>query len=606
MINKKDLNFKILNIDVSKKHFWIEKTESSVFLTLLGGKGLGAWLLLNKLEAGISPLDPKNILIFVTGPLTGTYAPTSSRFGVITKSPKTNAFLDSYCGGFFGQAIKYLGYDAIVILGSASDLTLIKIDTNGVDFVVANNMQTMTTFESDDYLKETLGNEWQWVIIGPAGERCSPLAGIFSKGRCAGRGGAGAVMGSKKIKAIAIKEQGFIQIAKPKEFMDDCKKAYRAIRMSSSVRKLNKEGTAQLVEPLTRMGGIGTNNFQSAYPELGKNLFPEELWKDLWIKSGSCFACPIACSKYFEQKLKKITRVVEGPDFETIFALGINCGIYDKHAIAKGNAICDEYGIDTISTGGIIAFLMELNQRGYLKSDFIKNLKLEWGSADAMLTLVKMIGEGKLSDLEKGVSNLSEKYPGSEDFAMHVKGMEFPAYHPWKAPGIGLAYAVSDRGACHLRGTPIAELLGFGFESKPEDEAEIVLIHQDLMSAMDCLIVCVFVQYGIGLDYLSKIVEACIGKDIGGSSGLELIGRRSWYLSKLFNIREGIEPHQDTLPKRCLQGDGNKPLDLEKMKQAYYKLMGYTTDGYPTLKTLKKLNLDLILDLKKTSIKIWE
>jgi len=603
-MSKKGFNEKILWIDLSKRSYHEEEIPASVSKLLMGGKGVGVWLLLNRLPVGVDPLSPENILLFTTGPLTGTFAPTSSRFAVITKSPKTGTFLDSYCGGCFGQAIRFMGYNVIALYGVASKLTIVKIDTGKVEFIGAEDISSKSTFETEDYLVNLLGKGWRRVVIGPAGERRNTLAGIFSDGRCAGRGGAGAVMGSKNVKALVLREKGAVCVAKPDAFMRACKMAYRSIRLSSAVRKLSREGTAQLVEPLSRMGGIGTKNFQSDLPEHPEALFPERWWDELWIKKGACFTCPIACGKYFKYKSAGVNRMVDGPDFETIFALGTNCGISNKKAIAKGNYLCDAYGIDTISVGGIIAFLMELYQRGYLKDGPVKALKPEWGSTEAMLSLIELIGEGRLPEIERGVKYISEQFPGSEDFAMHVKGMEFPAYHPRRAPGIGLAYAISDRGACHLRGAPIIELLGLTKDSKPDEEAELVLVHQDAMAVVDCLIVCAFVQYGIGLDYLSRLVEACTGIDFRGPHGLEIVGRRAWDLTRLFNLREGISPEQDTLPKRCLLGNEDQPLDLVRMKKEYYRLLGWSESGYPTRHTLRKLGLDSILELDKIRVKM--
>lgn len=606
-MSNKGFTGKVLWIDLSNKRYWEEEIPERLYELLIGGKGLGAWLLLNNLPVGTPPLSAENILMFMTGPLTGTFAPTSSRFAVITKSPKTGTFLDSYCGGFFGQAIKFMGYDGIILCKTSSKLVVVVIDKGKVDFLDGEDLKGATTFETDDYLRNLLGKDWRWVVIGPAGERKSPLAGVFSEGRCAGRGGAGAVMGSKNVKAIAIKNKGCVEVAKPVEFIRACKEAYRSIRMSSAVRKLNREGTPKMVEPLSRMGGIGTNNFQSDTPKFPEVIFPEKWWSEIWVKNGACFACPIGCSKYFEYKSGGVSRLVDGPDFETIFAIGTNCGIYDKGTIARCSAMCDEYGIDTISVGGIIAFLMELNQRGFLgKNNIIGNLKPEWGSERDVLLLIKQIGEGGLTDIEKGVKYLSEIFPGSESFAMHVKGMEFPAYHPWKAPGVGLAYAVSDRGACHLRGAPVMELLGLETSGKPEEEAELVVMCQDSMAAMDCLIVCVFVQYGIGLDHLSRIIEACMGFDLRGAEGLEIIGRRAWVLSKLFNIREGIGSEQDVLPDRCLIRNDKGELNLEDMKRFYYRFLGFTENGYPKKQLLEKLGLDSIIEYSKIGIEILD
>jgi len=593
----KSFTGKILWIDLSLQRHWEKELPENVKRLLMGGKGVGAWLLLDRLPKRVDPLAPENIVLFLTGPLTGAFAPTSSRFAVVTKSPKTGTFLDSYCGGRFGHAIKLSGYLGIGLVGCAKRPTLLQVSEDDVSFVDAGDLWGTTTFETDERLKDSFGEGWRWVTIGPAGERESPLAGVFSEGRTAGRGGAGAVLGSKNVKALMVKEEGAVSVENPKDFMETCRKAYRDLRLSSQIRKLSQEGTAKIIEALVRNGGIGTKNFQKASPE-NSDLFPEKWWKDVWVRNGACFACPIACSKYFHYA----GRLVEGPEFETMFALGSNCGISDRRAIAQGNFLCNSYGIDTISAGGTIAFLMELSEKGFLNKGALSGLKATWGSSEDMLSLVDQIGKGELPELEKGVRHLATLFPGSEEFAMHVKGMEFPAYPPRKAPGIGLAYAISDRGACHVRGAPIAELLGLVGETSPEGEAELVVLQQDTMATMDCLILCIFALQGIGLERLSQLVEISTGLDFGGPRGLELVGRRAWTLSRLFNLREGIPPASDTLPLRCLAEQEGGPLLLDEMKRAYYCALGWSEEGYPTQGTIQQLGLGSILDFERLGI----
>lgn len=588
-VNAPPLPRTVLWIDASNRSWQLQEIPVNVTQLLLGGKGIGAWLLLHHLPPNVAPCDPENVFLLLGGPLTGTRAPSSSRFAIVTKSPRTGTFLDSYCGGRLGFALRLSGLLGIGIIGRADSPLIVRFDGGNVSFEEASSLWGKSTYETEDLLEASTDETWQVLTIGPAGERRSPLAGVFSHGRCAGRGGAGAVLGSKNVKAILIKEEGSIPIARPEAFRTYCDKAYRDLRLSSEIRKLGREGTTKIMEALMRNGGIGTRNFQLDSP--GEvPLLPQDWWDDVWERSNACFGCSIGCGKYFLVK----ERLVDGPDFETIFALGTNCGIADRKAIAQGNFLCDAYGIDTISTGGIVAFLMELTERGFLDRDEDAHLRATWGSSRDLLDLIERLGKGELHDVEGGVRDLSARFPGSEEFAMHVKGLEFPAYDPRKAPGIGLAYAVSDRGACHLRGAPIAELLGMTGSPSPAEEAEIVVAHQDELAALDCLIVCAFVNQGTTLDRLAQLVSSCTGFDIANARALEHVGRRAWNLSRLLNLREGVNASSDVLPRRCLNHHDSARF-FDEMKQAYYALLGWNDNGEPSGATLKELSLDTLL-----------
>jgi len=592
---------KILKVDLSSGSCWTEKLDEKVMRLLLGGKGLGAWILYNEMAPHTDPLSPETPLIFVVGPLTGTTAPSAGRFGVLTKSPATGAFLDSYCGGFFAQTMKYAGYDAIVIRGAAREPKILIIDDEKVRIEDGTGVWGKTVMEATKTLKITYGEGFQTVVIGPAGERAAPIAGIFSDQRTAGRGGAGAVMGSKKLKGIAIRGTGRVEVADPHEFEEAVWIAHRMLRMSSQIKRLMTEGTANILELVNVAGALPTRNFQSGQFEENEKLWGEAWSREYWKRSIACHGCPIACSKVAYSKTRDIA--VDGPDYETIFAVGTNCGVSDKEAIIYANYLCDLYGIDTISVGGIIAFVMELYQRGMISAEELDGIKAEWGNGDALVQLTEKIakGEGIGELLQKGVREISKNFPGSEGFAMQVKGLEMPGYLPRAAKGIGLSYAISERGACHLRGSPLIEILGGADPLTVDGKAALFKTTQLDVAVIDAAILCYFVKFGITLKEVYQMINPCTGFGYESPRELHKVGERITTLARLFNTREGFSSKDDVLPKRSL----SEPLpsgpakghvvELDELRSEYYKLMGWDEKGVPTEETLVRLGLREIL-----------
>jgi aldehyde:ferredoxin oxidoreductase len=591
----------VLRVNLTKRSWSTERLDPQMAKLLLGGKGIGAYYLYKESVPHADPLGPENPFIFVVGPLTGTSAPTAGRFGVVTKSPATRTFLDSYCGGFFGQTMKFAGYDAIIIEGAASDPVYLVIDNQDVHFEDAKALWGTTTTEATKRLKAKHGMDFQTVVIGPAGERMVPISGLFNDERTAGRGGAGAVLGSKKLKGIALRGTGTVQVYNPAEFDEAVWVSFRMLRMSNQIKRMNDDGTANILGLVNAAGALPTRNFQEGQFEHSNEMTGEAWRKEYWTRSIGCYGCPIYCSKIAYAKTRDIA--IDGPDFETIWAMGVNCGLTDKEAIIYSNYLCDLYGIDTISVGNIVGFVMELYQRKMISAADLDGVKAEWGSGDALVALTEKIakGEGVGLLLQNGVREISKHYPGSEDFAMQVKGLELPAYHPNAAKGIGLSYAVSDRGGCHLRGSPLAELLGGADPLATEGKAELFQTTQFDTSIIDALILCYFVKFGITLKELFQMVNPCTGFEYKSPRDLERVGERITVLARLFSTREGFSSKDDTLPGRAL----NEPLpsgpakgevlELGKLRAEYYHLMGWTEDGIPTEQRLVELGLkDLV------------
>jgi len=592
---------KILRIDLTDNSVQTETLDPEIMRLLLGGKGLGTWLLYNEMAPNTDPLSPENVMIIVVGPLTGTSAPTSGRFGIVTKSPATGTILDAYCGGFFGQTMKYAGYDAIVIRGAAKTPISVVIENDKIRFEDASGLWGKNNKETNAVLHVQLGDEYKSIIIGTAGERCSPISGVFAEERTAGRGGVGAVMGSKKLKSLSIRGSGKVSVANPDGFREAVHIAYRMLRMNTSIRRLLEDGTANILELVNAAGALPTKNFQFGQFAESDQIEGRNWRTQYWKRNIACFGCPITCSKVARSQNKEI--VVDGPDFETIFAFGSNCGISDKEAILYANYLCDLHGIDTISTGNIIGFVMELYEKSFITSDDLDGIKAEWGNGDAMVQLVEKIatGDGVGTLLQQGVKKISEKFPGSEKFAMHVKGLEMPGYLPRAAKGIALSYAISERGACHLKGSPLVEILGGADPLAYQGKAELFKTNQSDVSVINALVLCYFVKFGITLKEILQMINPCTGFDYKNPKELELVGERITTLARMFNVREGFSVADDILPERELKealASGparGETVDLELLRSEYYQLMGWDEKGVPLEKTLKRLGLTDIL-----------
>lgn len=602
-LNERAYCNRILRIDLSTGSVDVTPLPEDVMPLVLGGKGLGAWLLYTEQKAGIDPLSAENMMIFHTGPLTGTTAPTAGRFGVTTKSPATGTYFDAYCGGYWGNALKYAGYDALVVTGAAEKPVLIVIDAEKVEIRPADHLWGLGIPASTQKVREELGPGWQSLVIGPPGEKLRNLAGIFNDSRALARGGVGAVMGSKKLKAIAVHGKGTVHVFNKSRYERALQLAFRAVRMSGQINMLGKEGTANILEIINVMGALPTRNFQRGqYAQAGEisgAAFREHNWK----KQYACFGCPIGCGKWTHPLSDG--RVIEGPEYETIFAMGSNCAIGSRETIIQLNWWCDEYGLDTISAGGVIGFVMELCEKELLSPDDLDGLFPSWGDAPSALALMEKMakGEGCGEWLAQGVASIAERYPESKAFAMHVKGLEMPAYHPNAAKGTALAYAISERGACHLRGAPLGEIFsGAADPLKIEGKAQLFRDHQAELAVWNSACLCIFPGYGMSLKELWQLVSAATGFDYPTVADLQLLGERVSTLARLFNTREGFTRSADTLPARNLSQPlkdgpaGTQVVELEPMLDEYYRIMGWDSQGIPTAERLAKLKLDGFLE----------
>ncbi len=596
---------KILDVDLTSGILAETELDRRFAQDYMGGKGFGARILYDQLPPHCDPLSPENILVFATGPLTGTLAPSSGRFEVCTKSPATGLWLDANCGGFFGPELKFAGYDMVIIRGKAASAAMLVIDDNKLELKPAGDLWGTDTITTHRPIKDSLGKEFRVACIGEAGEKGVVFAAIISEYRALGRGGAGAVMGSKNLKAIAVRGTKSISLHAPDHFMVTCREAFNELANSPDTGGgRQKFGTNIILSLMDETGIHPVRNFQKGKFE-GAALVNEETIEKYYVRNKACFGCPIYCSKIAEVKKGKYKgSFTEGPEYENVWAFGANCENADVGAIIQAEYLCDYYGLDGITTGNVIGFLMECLEKGILKETDI-GFPLKFGNDESIINAVHLIGRrkdaGKLWG--EGVRNLGEQIKGAQHFAMHVKGLELPAYDPRASSGMALAYATSDRGGCHLRSWPIGdELLATEDRmdlSSTEFKAELVKTQQDLFCMVNCSGMCLFATFAVNLKQITPFLHSATGIEAFASSDEVMkIGERVNNLVRLFNIRQGLTRDLDTLPKRFFSEplkEGpcrDRVVQLDQLIEEYYLVRGWDPDGIPTEETLQELSIN--------------
>lgn len=581
---------KILRIDLSKNTYGVEDLDENLAKKFIGGRGLGTKIYSDEVDASIEPLSEENKFIVATGPLTGTPTPTGGRYMVVTKSPLTGTIASSNSGGYWGPELKFAGFDVIIVEGKSEKPVYIMIEDDKIEIRDAGHLWGKTVSEATKTLAGETPEKSRVLTIGPAGEKLSRLAAVMNDfDRAAGRSGVGAVMGSKNLKAIVVRGTGKVTVADPgalKTVVKDCTKKIRENGVTGE--GLPAYGTAVLVNIINENGVFPTNNYQTAQFDNAEDTSGELLAEQYLVKKDPCYRCPIACGRYC--KVDDIEG--GGPEYETIWAFGGDCGVSDLGAVIKANYWCNQMGLDTISAGATIAAAMELYQKGYIKDEDLDGVALEFGNAEAVIEWTKRMGmrEGLGNKLAEGSYRLTESY-GVPELSMSVKKQELPAYDPRAIQGQGLQYATSNRGGCHVRGYLISpEILGlpekldrFSIEGK----AAWVKIFQDLTAFIDASGLCLFTSFAMGGDDYAAMINATIGTEWTADDIL-LAGERIWNIERLFNLKAGIDPKQDTLPKRLLEDpipEGPSKGNVARLSELlldYYSQRGWGSDGIPT------------------------
>jgi aldehyde:ferredoxin oxidoreductase len=577
---------------LSDKSIRREPLPPDLFKQYFGGRGLGVKLLYDNLAPGTDALSPDNLLVFAVGPSTATRVPTGGRFVVVTKSPTTGTIFDSHAGGYFGAQLRRAGFAAVVFHGKSDSPVYLWINNDDVEIKDASEIWGKDVYDATDELLKETDPKAQVACIGPAGENLGLMAAIMTdKHRAAGRGGVGAVMGSKNLKAIVAKGTGDVGVYDPERLNKTVEWSRRLIKKNAVTNKsLPVYGTPVLVSVANELGMLPTNNFQEGTFNDAEGVSGEKLLERFSAGTYNCHGCPIGCGRLSQIDGKKIG----GPEYESLWALGPQCGINDLEWIAIANDKCNHLGLDTISVGSTIGAAMELVEKGKLDAP------LKFGDTAGVLDIIEDMAHmrGLGAEMSEGSKRLAERY-GAPDLAMQVKGLELPAYDPRGAQGHALGYATSNRGGCHLRSYLIGpEVLGSPVlvdRDRPDGKADLVMLYQDLSAAMDCMVVCRFTNFAWPVDVYAEIISAGTGIELTGRDLLQL-GARIYNLERLFNLREGLTAKDDTLPPRFFKplpegNSRNRVVHLDEMLKEYYKLRGWDKEGRPTRDTLKKLDI---------------
>jgi len=577
---------KILQIDLNERTSKEETISDSVYEAYLGGKGLGTYLLMKENPPGVDPLSPDNRLIFCVGPATDSRIYGSCRHGVFTKSPLTGIFSESYSGGKAAEPMSRTGYDAFIFEGASNEPVWIEISDQTVTFHDAKDLWGKDTYSTEDeVLKKANQKGAAALVIGPAGENLVRYAVIENDyWRSLGRTGVGAVMGSKKVKAIVFYGEKKRQVAHQDRLEQFAKETLERGKDSPGAQNYRRMGTPMLVAMNNAVGGFPSRYWQLGTFEGWEKISAEALLERCQVRPTACLRCFMACGNLSEIKEGRHKGLkIEGPEYETIYAFGGLCMIHEIEEIAYLNDICDRLGLDTISAGSLCAFAMEASEMDRIKE------RIKWGDVDRIAELLHEISskKGIGAILAEGIRHAAKTW-GMEDFAIHVKGLDPAGYDPRILKGMGLACATSDRGACHLRATFYkAELSGMIPSDQMEGKAKLFLEFEDRFNIHDSLILCRFYRdIYWEWSYLSTIVEVTTGFKLD-ENDLRKISSTIQNETRRFNLREGITSKDDTLPKRFFDEPLGKDEmtirreDLQKMLQDYYALRGWNSEGIP-------------------------
>ena len=568
----------------------------------LGARGLADKIYIDEVDPKVDPLSPDNKLVFAPGPFTGTFAPSGGRYHVVTKSPLTDGIAGANSGGSWGPELRYAGYDALIIEGRAAKPVYLWIKDDAVELRDASHLWGKWVPDTTDLVRAETDVDAKVACVGPAGEKQVLFACIMNEmHRAAGRGGVGAVMGSKNLKAIAVAGSKAVTVANPKEFKAAVLSGRNLLKAHPVAQGLGVYGTDVLVNILNTIGALPSYNFQDGYFPAADKVGGETLSANQLVRKKGCYACAISCGRVSKVKDPKYAGEGEGPEYEAAWSLGPDCGIDNLDAVTHSNHLCNELGMDPISFGSTLACAMELFEAGLITLKDTGGVDLRWGNPDAMVEMTSKTGlrEGIGNKLALGSYRLANSY-GHPEMSMTVKKQEIPAYDPRGVQGIGLQYATCNRGGCHVKGYTIAvEVLGCGPKTDPHataDKAALVKVFQDVTAAVDASGGCIFGTFGMGMDTYAAMLTALTGITYTVEDYLKA-GERIWNLEKLFNLKAGFTSKDDQLPERMTSlpiktGPSKGELShVPEMLPEYYQLRGWDAKGVPTKERLNDLQL---------------
>lgn len=604
---------KILRVDLTKGTCESEPLNMEWAEQFVGQRGLATKYLLEEIDPKVDPLSPDNKLIFATGPLTGTGASTGGRWSVVTKGALTGAIACSNSGGFFGGELKTAGWDMIIFEGRSLKPVYLNIKNDQAELLDAKGfVWGKTVWETEDLVRQRhLDNEIKLASIGVAGEEGVMFAAVVNdRDRAAGRSGVGTVMGSKNLKTVAVRGTLGVAVDDPKRFLNAMTAASNRLNATEDRSRRAAIGTMAMMDVNQSWGSLPTHNCRDVQfdgeeninVDAMKRIRPNDGRANL-LRNKACFACSIGCARvsvidpdHFSIKGtgEKYTKAEGGLEYESAFALGPMCGVDDIEAATYASMLCNEHSMDPISFGATVSAAMELFDIGAITTEHTGGMALVFGSAEALCWAAEVTGtaQGFGRELGLGSKRLCEKY-GHPEFSMTVKGQEFAGYDPRAMQGMGLLYATSNRGACHLRGAAWTEDYT---DVSPKGRAPVVRTAQDGMAFYDSTGLCMFARGGMGDELIIEQMDAALpGK--WDADRIKLTGERIWNLERQFNLAAGFTVADDTLPKRSLEepaktgAAAGKVNELGKMLPEYYKVRGWTADGIPTKETLTRLGL---------------
>ncbi len=571
----------------------------------LGARGLGTKIMMDEVDPKVDAFSPDNKLIFMNGPLTGTLAASPGRYEVIAKAPLTGTIGASNSGGHFGPELKFAGYDGVIFEGKSEKPVYLYINDDFVELRDAEHLWGKTVYETTDMLVDETEEDVRVACIGPAGEKLVLFATVMNdKHRAAGRSGLGAVMGSKNLKAFVVKGSNSVKVAQPEKFLEACKDSRNKLKENPVTGQgLPTYGTQVLVNILNEAGALPTRNWRDGgIFEHADDISGETMANKYVVRNKGCFGCSIGCGRITRISDGPYKSFGEGPEYEAGWSYGADCGVKELDAVCKANFLCNEYGIDPITMGSTIACAMEMYEKGILTKEEL-GCELKFGNADAIVdfTLKTSLREGFGDVMALGSYRMADKY-GHPELSMTVKKQEMPAYDARGVQGMGLEYATSNRGGCHVRGYLTSpEILGIPEKLDPlvtDNKANWLKIFQDLTGVVDSAGICLFTTFALGLPEISEMIRTSLGWEYSDEEILQ-IGERIWNLERMFNIQAGFSKEDDTLPDRLLNEPipsgpaKGKVVELDKMLAEYYEVRGWDKEGIPTDKKLEQLSINI-------------
>ncbi|MEW6082329.1 MAG: aldehyde ferredoxin oxidoreductase family protein [Bacillota bacterium] len=598
---------KVLHVDLTSGHSEVLPVSEERLAGYVGGIGLSTRFVTEIVPAGADPFSPENALAFFSGPLSGTTAPAFAQTVLVTKSPLTGGVINAYSGGNLAAALKGTGYDGVLVTGRAPRLCYLVVTPAGAQVTEAPEMAGRHALDAEDYIRSRVGGKRVGVAaIGLAGENRVRFAAVMSQTRAFGRGGAGAVMGSKNLKAVAFSGDVSTRLWDPNGFRRAVEEARASLAEATSnewslLGMFSRYGTGSGMALVNEKHALATENHRKATFE-GALAIDAHAYLSLFpSRRYACWACPIHCGQVRAVDASVFGRPsLRGPEYETMYSLGSNLALADPQALALANQLAEDYGMDTISAGGVIGFAMECAEKGILAKGALGEEPLRFGNGATVTLALHRIArrEGVGDLLAEGVKRASAHLgQGSGVFAMHVKGMEFAAWMPARMRGIALAFATSNRGACHKRAPVGAEIMGFMPMESTQGKAAVVKEIQDKVNAVFTLISCRFAEFQLKMDHYLALLKAATGLDMS-EEGLLTLGERIWNLERVYNRAGGWTRQDDWLPDRCFEPvvgpDIGSPLtreELAAMIEEYYHLRGWDEQGVPLPETLGALDL---------------